>query len=249
VAKVKRKHVYKRGYSVALLVGFEEDHAILWQIFSHVVKPHLTLELGGKRTDERVLYNFHEAVIDALRPLLKEGLTSVVVTAPAKTPYAADFLDHVRKHHNYLIQPKGRNTATFAHIVGSADQPHKVAELVKTREFHRVIAETTSGEVDHVVDALEKHLYGTANNLNVLFSLKEIEDMIYDKWGNSGLSTMYLMLTDKYLADSGDKNRINRLLQISKNKKVKTRIVEAETPAGERISQFGGMVFFTVPDK
>ncbi len=249
VTKVKRKQVYKRGYSVALLVGFEDDHAVLWQVFSHVVKLHLTLELGGRRTDEKVLYNFHEFVVDALRPVLKEGVRSIVVTAPIKTTYAADFLDHVRKHHSYLIQSKGPNRATFAQLVGSADQPHKVAELVKTKEFRKLIGETTSGEVDHIVDALEKHLYSIDSNSVVLFSLKEIEDMIYDRERNNDFRTEYLMLTDKYLADSEDKNRINRLLQISKNRKVRTRIVNAETPAGKRISRFGGVVFFTMPNK
>ena len=249
VTKVKRKKVYKRGYSVALLVGFEDDHAVLWQVFSHVVKLHLTLELGGRRTDEKVLYNFHEFVVDALRPVLKEGVRSIVVTAPIKTTYAADFLDHVRKHHSYLIQSKGPNRATFAQLVGSADQPHRVAELVKTKEFRKLIAETTSGEVDHIVDALEKHLYSIDSNSVVLFSLKEIEDMIYDRERNNDFRTEYLMLTDKYLAESEDKNRINRLLQISKNRKVRTRIVNAETPAGKRISRFGGVVFFTMPNK
>jgi stalled ribosome rescue protein Dom34 len=57
------------------------------------------------------------------------------------------------------------------------------------------------------------------------------------------------MLTDKYLADSEDKSRIHRLLQISQNRKVKTRIVNVETPAGKRISQFGGVIFFTIPTK
>ena len=249
VTRVKRKQVYKRGYAVALLVGFEDDHAVLWQVFSHVVKLHLTLELGGRRTDERVLYNFHEFVVDALRPVLKEGVRSIVVTAPIKTTYAADFLDHVRKHHSYLIQSKGPNRATFAQLVGSADQPHKVAELVKTKEFRKLIGETTSEEVDHIVDALEKHLYSIDSNSVVLFSLKEIEDMIYDGEKKNDFRTEYLMLTDKYLADSADKNRINRLLQISKNRKVKTRIVNVETPAGKRISQFGGIVFFTMPNK
>jgi len=244
VTRVKRKQVYKRGYSVALLVGFEDDHAVLWQVFSHVVKLHLTLELGGRRTDERVLYNFHEFVVDALRPVLKEGIRSIVVTAPIKTTYAADFLDHVRKHHSYLIQSKGPNRATFAQLVGSADQPHKVAELVKTKEFRKLIGETTSEEVDHIVDALEKHLYSIDSNSVVLFSLKEIEDMIYDRERHNDFRTEYLMLTDKYLADSEDKNRIHRLLQISKNRKVKTRIVNTETPAGKRINQLGGVVFF-----
>ena len=102
-------------------MGFEDDHGVLWQVFSNVVKLHLTLELGGKRSDKRVLYNFHESVVEALRPVLKEGVRSLVVAAPMKTTYAADFLDHVRKHHTYLIQSKGPNGATFAELVGSAD--------------------------------------------------------------------------------------------------------------------------------
>jgi hypothetical protein len=53
VTKVKRKQGYKRGYPVALLVGFENANAVLWHVFSHVVKLHLTLELGGKRTSIR----------------------------------------------------------------------------------------------------------------------------------------------------------------------------------------------------
>jgi stalled ribosome rescue protein Dom34 len=249
VTKARRKQGYKRGYPVALLVGFESDYAVLWQVFSNVVKLHLKVNLDGKRTDERALYNFHESVVDALRPLLKEGIRSVVVTAPMKTTYAQDFLNHVQKHHAYLIQSKMSNRATFAKLVGSADQPHKVVELVKTKEFLRLIAETTSEEADHVVNALEKNLFSTDGHSVVLYSLKEIEDRVYDRDMHNDLRTEYLMLTDKYLADSAYKNRINRLLQISKNRKVKTRIVNAETPAGKRISQFGGIVFFTMPKK
>jgi stalled ribosome rescue protein Dom34 len=244
---MKQKKGYKRGYPVALLVGFEDDHAVFWQFFSHVVKLHLKLKLDGKRTDEKALYNFHESVVDALRPMLTEGVRSVVVTAPMKTTYAQDFLDHVQKHHTYLIQTKKSNRATFAKLVGSADQPHTVAELVKTKEFRRLITETTSEEADHIVSILEKYLFSTDSNSIVLYSLKEVEDMVYDQEKHNDSRTEYLVLTDKYLADSADKNRVNRLLQISKNKQVKTRIVSAETHAGKRISQFGGIVFFAIP--
>jgi len=246
---VKRKRRYKRGYLVALLMGFEDDHAVMWQVFSHVVKLSLRLELDGKRTDERVLYNFHESVVDALKPLLKEGVRSVVVTAPMKTTYAADFLDHVRKHHRYLIQSKSQNRANFAELVGSADNRIKVAELVKNKKFSKLINETTSEEADHIINVLEKHLYSTGDNTVVLYSLKEIEDIVYDRGKRNDLGTAYLLLTDQYLADSKSKSRIHRLLQISKNKKVKTRIVNAETPAGNRISQFGGIVFFATSNK
>jgi stalled ribosome rescue protein Dom34 len=248
VTKVKRKQGYKRGYPVAILVSFENANAILWHVFSHVVKLQTTLELGGKRTDERVLYNFHESVIEALKPMFKEGVKSIIIVAPIKTTYAEDFLDHVRKHHNYLVQSNNPNRATFAKLVGSADQPAKVAQLVKTRKFRELIAETTSGEADNIFNALEKHLYSIGSNLVVLFSLKEIEEMVYDRERNDDSRMKFLLVTDKYLAEAEDKNRIHRLLQISKNRKVKTRIVKAETAAGKRISQFGGVVFFAIPN-
>lgn len=246
---MKHKKGYRRGYPVAVLVGFENDHAVLWHVFSHVAKLHFTLKLSGERTDERALYNFHESVIGALRPTLKEGIRSIVVTAPMKTTYAKDFLDHVRRHHTYLIQLKSANRATFAELVGSADRPHKVAELVKTKEFHKLIAETTSDEVDLIVDVLKKRLRSTSSDSSVLFSLKEIEDRVYDPKRDDDSEKKYLILTDKFLADNEDRGRINRLLLIANNRKIKTRIVNAETPAGRRISQLGGAVFFTQPNE
>jgi stalled ribosome rescue protein Dom34 len=164
-----------------------------------------------------------------------------------KSTYALDFLDHVRKHHAYLLQSKNPNRATFAQVIGSADRLDKVAELVKTKEFRKIIAETTAKEADNIVNALEKHL--SSSNTVILCSLKEIEDIVYYMQGHDQFGTKYLMLTDRYLADSKEKNRIQRLMQISKNKKVETRIVKSETPAGKRISQFGGIVLFTLRTK
>lgn len=231
---------------MALLVGFEEHRAVLWRVFSNVLKQHLTLEIGGRRTDKKALYNFHESMIDALRPVLEEGVRSVIVTAPMKTTYAADFMDHVQIHHAYLLRSKRQNRAAFAELVGSADQSQNVAELVKTKEFRRLIAETTSGEADHIVDALDEGLFGINSNSVVLYTLREIEDMIYGPKGQNNLRMSHLLLTDKYLASSKEKDRVHRLLQISKNRKVKTRVVNAETSAGKRISQFGGIIFFTM---
>jgi len=219
----------------------------LWKIFSRVVKLSCMLELEGKRTDEKNLYNFHESVINFLKPVLKEGVRSIVVTTPVRTTYAKDFLEHVRKHHMYLIQSKNPNNANFAKLIGSANDRLKVDELMKTKEFTNLIAEITSVEADNIVDLLERHLYGKSENGLVLYSLKEIEDNVYNNEKGKKFTTKHLLLTDKYLANSKQKNRIHRLLQISKNKKVKTRVVDAETSAGSRISQFGGLVFFSIP--
>jgi stalled ribosome rescue protein Dom34 len=217
---------------------------MLWRIFSRVVKPSTRLEFKGKRKDAQAIYKFHESVVAALKPMLNEGIRTIAITAPVRTTYTQDLLDHIKKHHRYLIQNKSPNRANFAELVGSADDRIAVAELVKTKEFTDLIQETTSEEADQVVDSLEKHLY--SDNAIVLYSLKEIEDIVYSREKGKESKTEYLLLTDKYLADSKQKNRIHRLLQIAKNKKLKTRIINAETPAGSRISQFGGIVFFAV---
>jgi len=230
---------------VAVLVGFESNHAVFWDVFSRVVKQSNRLELDGKRTDEKMLYNFHETVVEKLKPVLNEGVRSVVVVSPVRTTYAQQFLEHVQKHHRYMIQSKSPNCANFATLGGSADDPITVAELVKTKEFTNLLEKTTSEEADQVVGSLEKHLYGTDNNSTVLYSLKEIEDRVYSTKKDKELQTEYLLLTDKYLRESRQKNRIHRLLQIAKNKKIKTSVINAETSAGTRINQFGGLVFFT----
>jgi stalled ribosome rescue protein Dom34 len=242
---VKQKRSHKRGYPVALLIGFEADRAVLWQVFSNLARLYLKIELTGRRTDEKALYNFHESVIDALKPTIREGIRSIVVTSPIKTTYATDFLNHTRKHHTYLTQSKSANRTNFSQLTGSTDQAHKVAELVKTKQFHRLITETISGEADQIISTLEKNLFGVDGDSIVLYSLKEIEDTVYNREKHNNLRTGYLILTDKYLADCKDKNRIQRLLQISKNSKIRTRIMNAETPAGKRITQFGGLIFFT----
>jgi stalled ribosome rescue protein Dom34 len=224
------------------LIGFEENRAAAWRVFSNVVKPDATVRLEGDRKDEKALYSFHESILNALRLMLNEGVRSIVIVAPMRTDFADVFLDHVKKHHSWLIHGKGSNTATFGVLIGSAGQLREVAELVNTEAFRELIGETTSEEADRIVDTLEKSLNDISGRTFVLYSLKEIEDLICGQWKRDSPRPEYLMLTDRYLAESKGKNRVHRLLQISKNKNVKTITVKAETNAGKRLTQLGGLV-------
>lgn len=238
--KTKRQG-YKRGHPVAILVGLEESNAVLWQVFSNVVKPCAKVGLDGRRKDEGALYSFHESIINAARPVLNEGVRSIVVVAPMKTSFSSQFLEHIRRHHAYLVHGNGSRATSFRELTGSACQIHEVANLVKTEVFRKLIGESTSEEADSLMETLEKCLNSVDRSEVVMFSLEETEDLIYSQGKGGSLKPDYLMLTDRYLADSKDKNRIHRLLQISKNKNVKTRIVNAETSAGKRLSQLGGL--------
>jgi stalled ribosome rescue protein Dom34 len=237
---------YKRGYPVAILLGLEENQGDLWKIYSNVAKHEKTLQICGERNDPKALYNFHEAIINALRPTLKEGVKSVILASPAKSNYAKNFINHVQSHHSWLTQ--GPNKAALSEITGSADTLPNVTALTRNPAFHQIISETTSEETETLIDLLEKRLNTPNQDTLVLYSLKEIENLIFSPRKPSKPKPEHLILTDKYLSNSRQKNRLHRLMQIAQNRNVKTRIVNAESPAGIRIAQLGGITLLATPE-
>ncbi|MGA2524880.1 MAG: hypothetical protein ABSF65_12115 [Candidatus Bathyarchaeia archaeon] len=232
------RKAYRRGYPVAVLIGIESDHAALWQIFSQVAKQQQTLSLSGNRSDTKNLYCFHEAVVNAIRPTLKEGVRSIVIAAPPRTNYAQEFQNHIKAHHNWLLS--GTNKATFSTITGSASTPTQVATITKTAAFKQSISETTTEEAENLLEILEKKLNSPENS--VLFSLQDAEHFILGTQAEGKPKPEYLMLTDEFLSKSRQKYRIQKLMQIAANKGVKTRVISAESTAGKRLTQFGGIV-------
>lgn len=229
---------YKRGYPVAVLVGIEQDHAALWHIFSQVAKQQQTIPLNSDRKDQKAIYNFHETIINAIRPVLKEGVRSIIVASPPRTNYALDFLLHVKSHHAWLLQ--GTNKASISQITGSASSPPQVAALTKTSTFKELIQENAAEETENLLEILEKRLSKTDNL--VLFSLQEAETLILNPQLPGKPQPEYLMLTNDYLANTRQKNRVNRLMMIAAKNSVKTRVIDAESNAGKRLKQLGGIV-------
>lgn len=229
---------YKRGYPVAVLIGIEQDHAALWHIFSQVAKQQQTISLNSDRKDQKSIYNFHETIINALRPVLKEGIRSIIVASPSRTGYALEFFHHVKSHHSWLLQ--GTSKASISQITGSASSPSQVAALTKTSAFKELIQENADEETENLLEILEKRLSKTDNL--VLFSLQEAESLILFPQAPGKPQPEYLMLTDEYLNSSRQKNRVNRLMQIAAKNGVKTRVIDAESNAGKRLTQLGGIV-------
>jgi stalled ribosome rescue protein Dom34 len=238
----KPKRRYKRGYPLAVLVGLEERRAVLWRVFSEVVKLDGTVERGGE------LYDFNESIVNALRPAFKEGVRSIVLAATARTDYAENFLDHIRKHHAWLVR-EGPNAATFGELIGSAGRPHEVHELVRTKAFREMVSETRSRDAENISAVLEKSLGSDESETLVSYSLEQIEDLVYGRQEHDNPRPEHVVLTDKYLAGTRNRGRVLRLLQISKNNGIKTTIVNAETRAGIRLSQLGGLVCFAKPNR
>ena len=229
---------YKRGYPVAVLVGIELNHAAIWHIFSQVAKQQETIPLNGDRKDSKSVYSFNETIINALRPVLKEGVRSIIVASPPRTNFAQDFLSHIKAHHSWLLQ--GTNKASISHITGSASSPPQVAALTKTSAFKQLIEENATEETENLLEILEKRLSKTDSL--VLFSLQEAENLILNPQAPGKSQPEYLLLTDDYLAGTRQKNRVNRLMMIAAKNGVKTRVINAESNAGSRITQLGGIV-------
>jgi stalled ribosome rescue protein Dom34 len=228
---------YRRGYPVAVLIGVEADHSALWQIYSQVAKPQQTILLNDRR-DQKALYNFHEAIINALRPTFKEGVKSIIIASPPRTSFAQDLQNHINSHHQWLLQ--GTNKATISLIVGSASSPPQVAALTQKPMFKQLIQENAAEETENLLEILEKRL-NAPDNL-VLFSLVEAENLILNPQAPGKPQAEYLLLTNKYLANSRQKYYVNRLMQICQKKQVKTRVIDAESNAGMRLTQLGGIV-------
>jgi stalled ribosome rescue protein Dom34 len=229
---------YRRGYPVATLVGIENNNAALWQVFSQVAKHQQNIDLNGGRNDSKAVYAFHEAIINSLRPTLKEGVRSVIIAAPARTNYSQDFLNHIKAHHSWLFQ--SANKTVFSTLTGSASTPQNVATLTKTDVFKELISETTTQETENLLEILERRL--NANDNIVLYSLQEAEHFIFDTQIEGKPKPEYLMLTNDYLSKSRQKYRVQRLMQVAANKGVKTRVISVESTAGKRVTQLGGLV-------
>ncbi len=236
----RRRRGYRRGYPVAVLIGFDRSRAVLWRVFSQVVKPHSTIEAprGGKRGR----YNYHEAVVNALRPILKEGVGSVVVVAPARTSYVKEFLDHVAKHQPWMT--RGAGSATFTGIVGSATTQEEVSALVRTGEVQRAIGTSAEGEADRIKGLLESRL-ARDDASPILYSLYEIEESIYGQRVKGRPEPEHLILTDRFLA--AHRRRAQRLMEASRSRGIRAYVVGVKTATGQRVEQLGGMVLLTRP--
>jgi stalled ribosome rescue protein Dom34 len=137
---------------------------------------------------------------------------------------------------------------SIAEIIGSAATPSQVAQLANSPAFSELIRETTSEETGGLLDLLEKRLNTSSRENTVLFSLEEAENLILYSPKTSTRKPEYLILTEKYLAGNRQKNRLHRLLQIASNKKIKTKVVDSESPAGQRVAQLGGFVCLAKSD-
>jgi stalled ribosome rescue protein Dom34 len=209
-------------------VGLEDGQAVTWNVFSESIKP------GGK-TQSKEDYKLYESIVDILRPGIRKGVKSILIATPEQDSYNK-FMDHIKKHQGWMLKGWNLNIVTPEHVPVTAMNVKQVRKLVDKGIFREKLREVSQGDAEQIITSLERRLNDEELLENLKFSLKEVEEAVY---GN-GSDPEYILVTEDFLY--AHKRRTYRLLQIAENNEIKTRIIKTNTPVGNRISQFGGLV-------
>jgi stalled ribosome rescue protein Dom34 len=209
------------------MIGIRGLEAVTWEIYSESVK-------RGQKIDETSPYRLYEAIVDAVRPRIKQGVKTILVASTDEKNYAS-FMSHVERHQSWLLKGWELNKATFEHVPMAAMDERQVREIVKTNGFKKRVSEASSVDMSHVMEVLEERLNDPEGIETLLFSLDEIESYIY-----GGGEAECMLVTDQF--HERHRRRIHRLLQVAANRSTQTSIVSTDTAAGARLTQFGGLV-------
>lgn len=217
-----------RGYPLAGLVGLEGSQAHIWDLYSESVK--LNREVQGAPG-----YGLYESIVEALRPAIVRGVRSILIATPDNKEYGS-FIDHLRRRHSWLFRSGSQGRTVFAQLSRPATSPEQVRSLVKSEEFKEKLAAVLGEDLLHILNLLDQRLSDSQGVETMLFSLKEVEAAVY----RDGKSVEYILVTERFRDQN--RGRIERLLQMASNKKMKTRIILRDTSAEARVSQFGGLL-------
>ncbi|MHA1191353.1 MAG: hypothetical protein ACTSP9_03540 [Promethearchaeota archaeon] len=239
----------KRGFLMALLIGFDEKEIHAWKVYSHSLRFYKTIKLTRKwkYLDDKQIYHSLEELVNLIRLVIRDGLKSILLASPQKNNYSTLFLDHINKHHQWLVRSKGYNRVSIGEIVGNANNIESANYLISQEKSIDIISETTSDEINLLVKQLNKIINVGDPNKLLLYSLEDIEALIYGK-GKKDKSAAdkldFLIVTENFINRHKYKYRIHRLMQIANNKGIITKTISIENPAVDRFDQFGGILAF-----
>ena len=243
----KRRKRAKRGHPIAILIGLHDNDAVLWRVFSETIRLHFIIKRGRKRRNqnEKHLYHFHEEIVNTLRPIIKEGIRSVILLSPPKEDFSNEFLNHVNKHHLWLLK-KGDNQVVFSKIIGNQAKTQKDVYYLKTLEsFKEIVDDTSNQEGLLILEELTEIINKNEKFSKILYTWREIDYELRLIKRNSNLTKPnYIILTEEYLNNPKNRNKTHRILQIAKNLEIKTKIVSQESDAGAIVEKFGGLVCY-----
>ena len=246
----KRKKKGKRGYPKLALVSLNPMKAYLWRIYSVRAKPLSVIKLGRKWTNatESQLYRYFNDILNKLKPMFSRGVRSLVVVSPDYPEFPEMFLKHLADHHQWLYQREQGHPLQVLSLEGSTTDLDAVYSLFSGEEMQEKVFELLEREADEIIALLDECL--SKDNGVVMVTIKEIEKLILPKKKHRRTWADYLIVNEEYLEEATprQKNRLNRVFAIARNKGVKQRVLPPECPASDRLASLGGIACFLTYD-
>ncbi|MCK4383375.1 MAG: hypothetical protein KAW66_08795, partial [Candidatus Lokiarchaeota archaeon] len=149
------------------------------------------------------------------------------------------------KHHSWLLK-KGNKGVVFSKIIGNQAKTQKDMYYLKTQEYFKDIVEKTSNqEALLILEELTEVIKKNERFSKILYTWREIDHELRLFKQNPNLpKPNYIILTEEYLKNPKNRSKTHRILQIAKNLKIKTKIVNEESEAGISVKKFGGLVCY-----
>jgi len=243
----KRKKRVRRGHPIAILIGLHDNDVVFWRIFSETIRLHFKINRGRKRRNQnkKQLFHFHEEIINTLRPIIKEGIRSVILLSPPKEEYSDEFLNHVNKHHSWLLK-KGNKGVVFSKIIGNQAKTQKDVYYLKAQDYFKdIVEETSNKEALLILEELTEVINKNEKFSKILYTWREIYHELRLIKRNPNLpKPNYIILTEEYLKNPKNRNKTHQILQIAKNLEIKTKIVSQESEAGISVEKLGGLACY-----
>lgn len=232
----------KKGFPVAILIGLEEKRAYLWEAFSRKFQSLGIVKLAGSRKDNQSEYKFHENIINMLRPLIKEGLTSLVIIIPPKSDFSEKFQKHIQKHHQWLVNSKSIHAISIGQLEGTISDLESLQILAMTEKYREILNLTSEDEGDKIIALLTKRFNKDQTGENFLYIQSDIQNLLEDKQRLAQITPEYLLFTEEKYQKVFNTREGQRLIQLAKNVKFKVRILENESITSDKVEEFGGII-------
>ncbi len=221
----------RRGYPTAMLIGLDDKAAHFWTIYSESVKPSKKIIRGGE--DEKSAYKFHEDVVQSIRDLLPEGFNGIIVTSEERTQHTSRLLDHITKHHRWLM-----DKVTIRQLTGKAGTTSEVIQLIKANKLQKTVQDATVEASGKLLNLLDRAL----KEDNVLYTVEELSAAL-----NIDRKPIAVLITEEFDRRNRRNHRFQSLIQIARNLGATVTILKPNNPASTRLSQLGGFACVISP--
>jgi stalled ribosome rescue protein Dom34 len=229
---------------------------VLWNVYSESIALATTIPKppGGTKATSNPEFNYFETIVAALKPIFSSGVKSLIVASPRKISTANDFMAHLQKHHAYFFKEGSSWGVHVSGMEGNASDQQNAIALAKSIAFKNTSAATIALETARIIELLDACIDGDGGDTEVFFTLDETDALFQYIRAKATVDgeelpplPEYVLMTDTFYAANRSDPRLQRIMTIAKMVKVKTRVIQAVTDSGARITQLGGLVCFTSP--